>query len=72
VDGEQPQLAVAGPDRAGMLGRPGVARPVTDGTPRQMPQDSGGPAGYAADQAGEGGVHAGRAGQRAAHLGRPG
>jgi len=28
VDGEQPQLSVAGPDRAGMLGRPWVAGPV--------------------------------------------
>jgi hypothetical protein len=70
--GEQPQLPSAGPDRAGMLGRPGVAGPVTGSPTGQVPQHRGRPARQAADQGGEGGVHAGRAGQRAAHLGGPG
>jgi hypothetical protein len=72
ADGQQPQLAAAGPDGAGMLGRPGVAGAVAGGTAGQMPQDRGGAAGQAGDEAGEGGVHAGRAGQRPAHLGGPG
>jgi hypothetical protein len=72
ADGEQPQLPTAGPHRAGMLGRPGVAGPVAGGATGQVPQDRGGAARDAADQAGEGGVHAGRTGQRRAHVGGPG
>ena len=72
VDGEQPQLAPAGPDRAGMLGRPGVARPVAGRPTGQVPQHRGGPAREAADQASKGGVHAGGTGQRLAHVGGPG
>jgi hypothetical protein len=72
ADGQQPQLPPAGPDRAGMLGRAGVAGAVAGGTAGQVPQHRDRPTREAADQTGEGAVHAGRAGQRPTHLGRPG
>jgi hypothetical protein len=72
MDGQQAQLAVAGPEGAGMLGRPGVAGTVPGRTAGEVPQHRGGPAGDTADQAGERAVHAGRSGQRAAHVGGPG
>jgi hypothetical protein len=69
---EQAQLAVARPDRTGMLGRPWVAGAVAGGSAGQVPQHRGRSARDATDQAGKRGVHAARTRQRAADVGRPG
>jgi hypothetical protein len=70
--GQQAEFSPAGPEGAGMLGRPGVARSVPGRPPRQAPQHGGRPARQAADQASEGGVHTSRPRQWPAHVGRPG
>ena len=46
--GEEAELPAAGPDRAGMLGRPGVPWPVAGGPAGQVPQHCGRAAGEAA------------------------